>query len=185
MVEFQGKLFSAGQEEISGTILVTFEVEKRYHKDIQQGWDDIQDKPLDITFEEHREKKSKSANSYAWVLINKLSGANGIPPKDIYRELIRDIEGKTELLSLPARAIPLMREAWESRGIAWMVELVDDNVDGEVQEVRLIYGSSTYNTKQMKQLLDEIIKHCDDVKIQTETPDQIARRLSLWEKDHG
>ena len=46
--------------------------------------------------------------------------------------------------------------------------------------VTLYYGSSTYDTKQMSRLIDNIVQDCQAVGIETLTPDKLALLLEEW-----
>jgi hypothetical protein len=47
----------------------------------------------------------------------------------------------------------------------------------------LYYGSSSYNTKQMSRLINNIVQECQILGIETKTPDEIANMLNLWESE--
>ena len=51
-----------------------------------------------VEIKEKREKRSREANSYAWVLLDKLGAKMHIPKEDIYRELIKNIGGNSEIV---------------------------------------------------------------------------------------
>ena len=46
--------------------------------------------------------------------------------------------------------------------------------------VILYYGSSTYNTEQMSRLINLVVEDCKAQGVETMTPDEINRMLSLW-----
>ena len=49
---------------------ITVEVDRDYREDYEQ----LKDAELDIEIKKHREKRSKSANAYFHVLVNKIAG---------------------------------------------------------------------------------------------------------------
>ena len=48
--------------------------------------------------------------------------------------------------------------------------------------IRLYYGSSTYNTKQMSRLLDAVIADCKEQGIDVATPAELALLKEEWGK---
>ena len=59
-------------------------------------------KPLAAVIGTASQKRSLSANAYAWALMNQLSAKINRPVLDIYRDLIRDIGGSSALVTLRA-----------------------------------------------------------------------------------
>lgn len=137
-------------------------------------------KPLRVTFKEWREKRTLSANAYAWTLLGKLSGVLGIPPKKIYRELIRDVGDNYTTVRVQATAAATLRRQWEANGLGWITEIIGASGPGCV-DVALYAGSSSYNTKQMARLIDLIIEECRENNIEYLPPDKLATMLEVWD----
>lgn len=138
----------------------------------------------DIRITPHKAKRSLSANAYAWVLIDKLSEALHKSSVEVYREAVKDIGGVSEYVCIRSEASPTMKKIWESKGIGWMVEELDSKIDGCVN-LKLTYGSSEYNTKQMSLLIDHLIQDCQSVGIETATPEQLKILLAQWGEQNG
>lgn len=145
-------------------------------KVIMQGLDSS--KQYDVEIKEHREKRSLNANNYMWQLIGELSQAMSIPPVELYCGYIKDI-GIYKDIALPSDSYKTVIHAWERQGIGWLTDIVDEY--GDFVTVRFYYGSSSYNTKQMSVLIDNVVQDCIALDIETKTPDEIARLVSLWE----
>ncbi len=153
--------------------------------DFKQLVDDMNGlEKLSIEIKPFRKRRSLDANAYAWVLMDRLAEKIGESKENIYREYIRNIGGNSELVCARNDAVKKLREAWEGRGLGWCTETVKSKLKG-CTNVILYYGSSTYDTAQMKRLLDLIIQDCTEQGIPTETPDEIANRLSLWGESNG
>ena len=45
--------------------------------DFREKFDQLQDKELDIEIKQHREKRSRNANAYFHVIVNKIAGETG------------------------------------------------------------------------------------------------------------
>lgn len=42
------------------------------------------------------------------------------------------------------------------------------------------YGSSTYDTRQMSQLIDSLVQDCKALDIETMAPDKLAAMMEAW-----
>lgn len=141
----------------------------------------------DLTVKKHREKRSLDANRYAWLLIGKLTEKladlmrGGKPPtkEQIYRSHIRDV-GVYEALPIRADAVERFKAVWESRGTGWLVEVVDDSKLEGYKRVHAYYGSSTYDTREMSRLINNLVQDCKDLGIETLPPDELERLLKEW-----
>ena len=137
-------------------------------------------KKYDVEIKEHRERRSLDANAYFWVLCSKLAAHTGIEKDVIYRDLIRNIGGNSEIICVRNDALDKLRKGWEHNGIGWVTETMPSKIAG-CTNVILYTGSSVYDTKQMSQLIELIVFECKSFGIETATPNEIERMLSLWQ----
>lgn len=138
------------------------------------------DKPLRVKFTEWREKRSLSANAYAWVMLGKLSEKLGIPPQEIYWRLIPDVGGNSTSVTVPLASVDLLRKTWGNNGLGWRVDVIGAAGPGLV-DLMLYYGSSVYDTAQMARLIDLIIQECKAQDIEYLPPDRLAAMLEDWD----
>ena len=138
------------------------------------------DKDYVIEIKEHREKRSNNANSYAWVLIGKISEVVQIDSLDVYRDFIERV-GKYRDISIDEKAENTLVKIWSEHGKGWIANRLDFAPKDGFVILRCWYGSSVYNTKQMARFINEIINDCYHYHIETKTPDEIARLIGLWE----
>lgn len=136
-------------------------------------------KTYDLTVKPHRERRSLDANAYCWVLLDKLADALDTTKEELYRECIRHI-GPHKDFALTEDEAKTFRVAWERLGTGWPTEQVDYSQDGEKVVVRAYYGSSTYNTRQMSRLIDQIVAECKAQGIETLPPDRLAALMEDW-----
>lgn len=142
------------------------------------------DRLYDLEVKEHREKRSLDANAYAWVMMDKLAEATHIPKEDIYREAIRNIGGNTETVCVKAAAADKLRESWGRNGLGWLTEEAPSKLPG-CTNVILYYGSSTYDTKQMSRLIDNLVSDCKALGIETLPPERLASMTQEWGEKRG
>lgn len=137
-------------------------------------------KPGEYSIRHTTKKRSLDANAYAWVLIDKLSEAIGLPKMDVYRNTIRDIGGVSDVLCVQENAADAFRTAWESNGLGWQTEIMPSKLPGCVNVV-VFYGSSSYDSKQMSRLIDHLVQDCQAVGIETMAPEALASLLGEWD----
>ena len=139
------------------------------------------DKLYDLEVKVHRKKRSLDANAYAWVLINKIADALRITPKEIYRQAIQNVGGNYEILPVKAEAAEHFKQVWEAQGLGWpCVDMGKSKIDG-YRNLRAYYGSSTYSTTQMAQLIDILLQDCRALDIEVKSDEEIASIMGAWQ----
>ncbi len=141
----------------------------------------LQDKDINADFKIFREKRSLSANAYAWVLINKLADAMEQPDIDIYRQHIKEM-GVYRDVEIDADAENTLIHAWKQMGLGWFAERVDYGKTENKVILRLWYGSSVYNSKQMSRFINGIVQDCKALSIETLPQAEIDRLIRLSEE---
>lgn len=144
------------------------------------------DKPYELTVEKQKRKRSLDANAYCWVLCTKLAEKLSVTTKikttkeDIYRNTVRELGIYRDFPGLGTDEANTLRTAWEMLGTGWITEQVDFEADGDHVRVRCYYGSSTYNTRQMSRLIDNLVQDCKAVGVETLTPAELALLKEAW-----
>ena len=144
-------------------------------------YDELHEVDVDVTVKKHREKRSLDANAYSWVLLDKLADSTGTPKSEIYRREVRDVGGNTETVCVREKAVQNLCDGWNKNGVGWQTEVMDSKIDG-CKNVVLYYGSSTFDTKQMSRLIDNIVQDCKALGIETLTPQQLDALKEEWGK---
>lgn len=147
--------------------------------DFRKQFDRFKDIDVRIEIKKYRKKRSKDANAYAWVLIDRIAAALSLSKEEVYRNAIKSIGGVSEVVCVLDSAVDRLREGWEKQGLGWQTEVMDSKLPG-CKNVILYFGSSTYDTKQMSLLIDHLAQDAQALGIETETPEQIARYKELW-----
>lgn len=138
------------------------------------------DKPYIAELKEYRKPRSLNANAYMWELIGKLAERLRVPADEIYRQYIRDM-GIFRPFEIQENAVETLKHIWSEHGLGWFVDVTDEGRTDGFKLVKVYYGSSCYNTKQMAALIDAVVQDCKALGIETKTPDEIDRLVSLWE----
>lgn len=129
-----------------------------------------------VEIKEKKEKRSREANAYCWVLLDKLSEKTHIPKEDIYRDLIKNIGGNSEMICVQNKAVDRICEGWRHNGLGWVTDTIESKIKG-CTNVILYYGSSTYDTSQMHRLIELVVQECEQLEIETLTPEELARLI--------
>lgn len=156
-------------------------VPKLMLKDIQK-FIAMMDKPHTVTIKPQTRKRSLDANSYMWVLCDKISKAlhDGKTTKeDVYRHAIREV-GEWEDKPIPTEDVEKHIKMWGMIGEGWFSEERRDSKLPGHKVVRDYYGSHIYDTVSMSRLIDYIVEQAKELGIETETPDEIARLKAAW-----
>ena len=140
----------------------------------------LKPKTYDLTVKEHRKKRSLDANAYAWVLIGKLADAMRIPPTVVYNNAIQNIGGNYEIIPIRDEAVEKFKEVWTKQGLGWpCVDMGPSKIQG-YRNLRAYYGSSTYDTRQMSQLIEALIQDCKALDIETLSEEKLSAMMGGW-----
>lgn len=139
------------------------------------------DAEFELTLKQRKKKRSLDANRLLWELCEKLAEVQETPhtKEDIYRELVRDY-GVFNILPLKDSAKDRWIEEWENRGLGWICESLGKSKFEGYENIVSYYGSSVYDTKEMKRLLDAAVAACKEQGIETLPPNEIADLEQNW-----
>ena len=149
--------------------------------DFRGDFDKLKDSDVRVEIKKWREPRSKDANAYFHVLVNKIAEAQGLGDDEVKRSLVveygtlaRDEDGFLYGAMLPAGAdidqfYPYTR-LYKTK-----------EIDGREYECYLFYKRThTLDSKEMARLIDGAIYVARELGIDTDTPEQIARYKEEW-----
>lgn len=137
-------------------------------------------KLLDVEIKQHRKKRSLDANGYCWILADEIAKKIGNTKEFVYREAIKQV-GDFEILPIKDEVVDKWIRNWESKGLGWQSEVLDKSkLEGYTNTINY-FGSSTYDTKQMSVLLEEIVFQAKELGIETITPREKEELIKKWE----
>lgn len=151
------------------------------NEDFRQRYDDLRDQTLAVEIKKYRPRRSLDANAYAWVLIDKLASRLRLPKVEVYRDLIKSIPGVSQTVCIKTDAVDALVSGWGHNGLGWTCDTYPSKIKG-CTNVILYYGSSTYDSKQMSDLIDLLVEDCIAQGIETATPDELAKYKDEWKK---
>lgn len=186
-MESKGTLIDVSRDWKTGKMRLTFE----FDSDVSAAIDKIKDKLLRITVKLWRDKRSLDANSYYWVLLSRLAEVVGISKPRAHNLMLRKygqnlvIDSQIAFLVIPdteeAEETALEAESFHIRPTSQ----VKQGKDGKMYRTyTVLAGSSTYDTKEMSELINGLVSECKEQGIETLTPDELARMMKDYEENH-
>ena len=161
----------------NGKQRLTIELEE----DFRSKYDGLKDKDLNLELKQWREKRTLTANAYAWCLIDKIAAKRRMSKVEVYRNAIRDIGGVSNLVCIQNRAVEELKTTWSAFGIGWQAEELDSNIPGWTN-VLLYKGSSVYDREQMAALIDSLVQDAKSIGIETKPQEDIDSLLQEVEQ---
>lgn len=152
-------------------------------RDCLNSIENLKDDKLTIDIKKWRKKRSLDANKYFWELLQKVCDYKNINTIEDYKRRVKEL-GIFKQFKIMAQDVKTFEKIWTDRGIAWFCEIVDTDYIGNI-EFRIInayYGSSSYNSKQMSRLIDNLVQDCKAVGIETKPQAEINSLLESWNK---
>jgi len=170
------------EPSISGGAIVRFEtLDLQYKPDLIQKY---AGKKMTVEIKEKRKGRSLDANAYCWVLCDKIAAEKGLMLKkiDVYRQAIRDY-GVSDTIAIAKDGVEKFVQDWNGDSNRYG-KFCDVMGDSRAQKgfvwIRVYYGSSDYDSKEMSVLIDGLVSDAQELGIETATPDQIAEMKAMW-----
>lgn len=143
---------------------------------------DLKDDNLYIKIDKIRNKRSLDANSYMWVLCDKIAKAlckDGtiVTKEDVYKDSITQI-GSFEPFIVQEKSFDKFKRIWEKQGLGFIVQEVSKK--DKCVRVNCYYGSSTYDTKEMSLLIELLVELAKSLDIETKSEKEIESLLNSW-----
>lgn len=136
---------------------------------------------LDLEISKHKEKRRTNANSYFWLMLQKLCEKQELDTIEEYKRRIKEL-GIFRIFRIEKENINTFKIIWEEKGIAWFVEEFDTEYVGDIEFkiLHAYYGSSSFDKKQMSRLIDGVVQDCQAVGIEIKTEAEIKSLLENW-----
>ena len=132
-----------------------------------------QDKEKLFEVNQHREKRSLTANAYAWVLIGKIADVVRASKDEIYLQMLKRY-GQSEVVSV-------LSEIDVDGYFKYFEPFATATLNGKkFTHYKIFKGSSEYNSREMAVLIDGIVSEAKDLEIETLPPYEIQRLKEMW-----
>lgn len=132
-----------------------------------------------LTIEKPKRQRSLNANSYCWVLCDKIAKKINSTKEDVYRNVIHDV-GVFEIVPVMDKGVERWISNWGHNGIGWIAEDMGKSDQEGYTNVCNYYGSSVYDSAEMARLIDEIVIEAKELEIETLPPAELSRLQIEW-----
>lgn len=131
----------------------------------------------DVEIKEHREKRSKNANSYMWELVTQIADVLGTTKDEIYLQELEKY-GQSML-------IPVLVGRKPDGYFKYYKHYKTGSVNAQSCDWYIVYkGSSEYDTREMSILLNGIVSDCRELDIPTLEDIRIQELIDDWERNY-
>lgn len=138
---------------------------------VQWLWNQDREKVFEI--KEHKEKRSLTANAYAWSLIGKIADVMRISKDECYLMMLKSY-GQSEMVSV-------ISEIDVTGYFKYYEPVAETKLQGKnFTHYRVFKGSSEYDTREMAILIDGIVQEAKELEIDTIPPDEVERLKEMW-----
>lgn len=149
--------------------------------DFRDQYDRLKDKDVSVEIKVYRQARSKDANAYFHVLVNKIAQAQCLGDDEVKRSLVveygalaRDDDGQLLGAMLPAGADI-------SQFYPYTRCYKTEEINGKMVDCYLFYKQTrNLDSAEMARLIDGTIYVARGLGIDTDTPEQIARYKEEW-----
>lgn len=142
-----------------------------------------QDKTKKYEVKEVKKKRSTNANNYFWKLLQELCEVQNLDTIEEYKKRVKEL-GIFRRFRIEPKDVKTFEIMWQDKGIAWFCEIADTEYIGNVEFkiINAYYGSSSFNSKQMSRLIDNLVQDCQAIGIETKSKTEIDALLKEWDK---
>ena len=133
-----------------------------------------QEKAKLFEIKEHKEKRSLTANAYAWALIGKIADILRLDKDEVYLNMLKHY-GQSEIVSV-------LSNIDVSGYFKYYEPIATAVLQGkEFTHYKIFKGSSEYDTREMAILIDGIVAEAQALDIDTLPPNEIEHLKELWQ----
>ena len=158
--------------------------------DFRKTYDRVKDGDIEVLIKKYSPRKTNEANAYMWVLIDMLAEATRLDKREVYFDHLKRVGGNMETYCAIPAAADRMCKLWERQGTTgwgWPYDRFPSKISG-CENVRLYYGSSTFDREIMGRMIDHLIQDCQACGLETRPQEEINSMLEEYEhgkrKDH-
>ena len=158
---------------LEGDLTVTLSLPRQHADSLKK----LMDADIEADIKKFRERRSRDANAYCWVLITQIAQSMTPPmnKEEVYVEMLKRY-GQGGFISIQADKASDVTRAFD-----YYVQKGEGEVNGKNFLHYMVYiGSSKYNTKEMSVFISGIVEEAKDLGIETLTPQELERMKGEW-----
>jgi hypothetical protein len=146
-------------------------------KTVQEFVLSLADMVYQCTIKPFKAKRSLNANNYSWLLSDQLADALKISKEDCHFLMLKHYGQKT-VVSVIEEGREILEKAAD-----YLEQFGESEMNGKTfYHYKIWKGSHNFDSREMAIFIDGIVTECKEQGIQTETPDEIERIKTAWNK---
>lgn len=150
--------------------------------DFREKYELLKDAELDIEIKKHRAKRSKSANAYFHVLVNKIAASRNSSEQSVKDELVLEYGALAHDADGLVVAFKMSASVDVNRFYRYVKCYDQQTENGCLLNFYMVYKpTSDMDSKEMARLIDGAIEVAKELGIETDTPEQIAKFKQYWQ----
>ena len=141
----------------------------------------LRDHVVEIDIKKVTKPRSKDANAFMWSMCSEIGKAINAPKEEVYRKAIREV-GEYEPLPIKEDAVETFVRRWQTKGVGWFAEVIDDS---KIQGYKLVfayYGTSTYDTAAMSRVISNLVDEMKQMELPIPASKEQEEMLKAWVK---
>ena len=185
-MESKGRIISFRPNTLKNKTTITIEVDSADDHTLQDI-ERMMKADVKAIVKTWREGRSRNANNYFYVLVEKLADALRVSKPYIHNLMLRKygqlerIDGKPVWVVLPETEDVAKQVDEDETLHVRPTDQIKEGNDGKMYRTYLLLkGSHSLNTKEFSILLDGIVEECHEVGVDTATPEELNRMKVMW-----
>jgi len=173
-MEFTGQIKGISNDFVTGETLITFSITEKHT--VLPEYEKIKNcEKLRVKVSQYRNRRSLDSNAYLWVLFQKMAEVLRTDKWSIYLQMLKKY-GQFTYIVVKLAAMEAVKKQWRE-----CEEVGEVDIHGEKAiQMLCYYGSSTYDTKEMSNLIDGVVNECKELDIETLSSEELNRMKSQW-----
>jgi len=147
--------------------------------DFREQFEKFKDTDTDFSIKKFRYKRSLDANAMMWSLCEQIARKIGSTKEEVYKHHIKEV-GIYTPLPIKENAVEAFSDIWSTHGTGWFVEVVDNSKLPGYKLVFAYAGSSTYDTKEMSRLIDNVVQDAKSIGIDVMSEEERSLLIDAW-----
>ncbi|MBQ7030804.1 MAG: hypothetical protein IJN13_00335 [Bacilli bacterium] len=112
---------------------------------------------------EHKELRKIKQNKLLWLVLQELADKLETDKLELYKKYIRE-KGVFRVITIDNKSANTFMHVWQEKGIGWICEVVKKT--NKTTDLLAYYGTSSYSSKQLANLLKYIIEDAKEIGIE-------------------
>ena len=134
---------------------------------------------LEIEIKPLKKARSMTANSYLWVLCDKIAKVLQGTKEEVYQNAIKSV-GVYEDVAVVSAGASMFVKNWQEKGIGWFADDFGESKVKGANRVRIYYGSSVYGQEEMSRLVDFVVEEAKWLGVEVIPPDRLLELKERW-----